>query len=1439
MSRFVQHSLAGRNGSRRATAARYAAALAALLALALLLPGAPQAGAQATKGVTVSPASVTLTEASGDANTVDFTVVLDAVPSGDVTVAVTSGSSAVTVSSSSLTFTTTNWDTAQTVTLTGVDNSVDDGLERDVTITSDPSGADYGSVASETVTATLIDDDTRGVTFSKEAVVLSETASLSDNTATYTVKLDSEPTGSVTVTPVSTDTNAVTVSPSSLTFTTTNYGTAQTVTLTGANDSIAGNVEADVYHTVSGGDYGKTNAASVRVTLLDDDAPALHASAGDVTVTEASGNGNTATYTVRLATQPTGDVTVALASGATGNATVSPSSLTFTTTNWSTAQTVTVTGVDDSTDGDRTTAITHTVSGADYAKITLADVDVTVTDEDAEPSFAASSVSVTFTKGVSGSRALPQAAGNGKTTYSMTIPNTAPDEFSFVAGPPARLYFETKSDTTKTSAAVSLTLTATDADGDTDTVTISVSIRDPFGCAGSTAITGVPGSPNATQQANLAKDCEALLASRDALQGSKTTLNNWSKDKELHTWAQINGQVWNSDFKVNYLDLRSSSATSPKLNGSIPGELANLSGMVTLRLGTNGLTGDIPPELGDLVNLQELTLDLNKLSGPIPPELGNLSNLKRLHLGVEPAASLLGTRNRLTGPIPGSLGRLTKMENLDLTDNPLEGRVPTDLIAFMPKLKVLRISHTSLTGPLPEMQGSGSNISTLDMFSNKLSGALPVGMSAMPSLGTIDLNLNLLTGPIPKEWGSMAGLDRWLILRKNRLTGSIPKELANIDAYGVLLDRNRLTGAIPAEIGNMSGLEYLFLHYNQLSGTLPAGLADMAKLNYLYLGQNRLSGAIPAEYAASGKWPSLSRLWLIGNNFSATLTVTEDAPATLREDGGALTVNLTATVDAGTAWASTWEGSQKKNTAKKNASNTATVDVEVAGSGVEQAVDFNAAAAEITVTPAGSKGPASGTLTLTPVDDNVYESNETVTVTLSGTGAPGFADVALTAAPFTITLVNDDPPPEDNTDPDQYLTLSASPDVFAESGEAGTVTVTATLPADVRSAFPTNVRVSVGASGDSATADADYTSSASSVDIVIPAYAGSASGSFTLTPLDDEIDEGSGEMVTITGSYMSSEWLPATGNVAPAHVGLTDDDGRGVTLSKSSVSVREDGGRDSYSVTLGSQPTGNVTITAQSGDRFAADVSPASLTFTPDDWDTPQTFRVHGVDDNLDNPNDRFTRIEHAASGADYDGVEIGRVAVSVQDDDNATPTPTPTPTPVIIIYHHPTATPTPTLTPTPTATPTPTSTPTPTPTPLPVREMVEQSPGLAPTATPSPTPVCAPPSTPASPPTATPTPGPEGQPAASLTQARPTPTPTASPTPTPTPDPDCPSTPTPTPAPTSTPVPMVPVVEVPDDGGGGLPLPLCLLLLLLLLLLLIALICICCRRRRRQQRVS
>ena len=96
--------------------------------------------------------------------------------------------------------------------------------------------------------------------------------------------------------------------------------------------------------------------------------------------------GDTATFTVVLNTQPTTTVTIDLSSDDTSEGTVSPASLTFTTGNWSIAQTVTVTGVDDNIDdGNQSyTIVTAAATSSDqsYSGLNATDVSVTNTDND-------------------------------------------------------------------------------------------------------------------------------------------------------------------------------------------------------------------------------------------------------------------------------------------------------------------------------------------------------------------------------------------------------------------------------------------------------------------------------------------------------------------------------------------------------------------------------------------------------------------------------------------------------------------------------------------------------------------------------------------------------------------------------------------------------------------------------------------------------------------------------------------------------------------------------------------------------------------------------------------------------------------------------------------------------------------------------------------------
>ena len=331
--------------------------------------------------ITLSQQSFDLTEGANGS----FTVVLNTEPDNNVVIKVSSSDAgAVTVDSSDtgtepgasqdLTFTDANWSQTQAITVAAVDD--DDDGDESVTISVSVQSGPY-SVSGKSLTVTVNDNETGTMTLAPATLEVTE-----GETGTYTVVLGGgRPTGNVTVSINVPDTSVATTSHSSLTFTPQNYDTAQTVTVTGTHDTDSANEDAmNIGHTASGGGFDiTTTPQNVAVTVTDDDTPRLVLDKTELTVNE----GGTGTYTVRLNTQPTGTVQVAVTSAEVTHATVDKSSLTFTTENWNSAQTVTVTGTQDDADlDDESVVITNNASGADYGSVPNATVTVAVTDND-------------------------------------------------------------------------------------------------------------------------------------------------------------------------------------------------------------------------------------------------------------------------------------------------------------------------------------------------------------------------------------------------------------------------------------------------------------------------------------------------------------------------------------------------------------------------------------------------------------------------------------------------------------------------------------------------------------------------------------------------------------------------------------------------------------------------------------------------------------------------------------------------------------------------------------------------------------------------------------------------------------------------------------------------------------------------------------------------
>ncbi|HYO89076.1 MAG TPA: right-handed parallel beta-helix repeat-containing protein, partial [Candidatus Limnocylindrales bacterium] len=336
-----------------------------------------------TAGVTVTPTSGLITTEAGGTDT--FMVVLLSQPTADVSIAVASSdTSEGTAAPTPLTFTSANWNVAQTVTVTGVNDDVDDGnAAYSVTLSATSADGNYNAIVLPSVSVTNTDDDSAGVTVTPTSGLITTEAGGTD---TFTVVLLSQPTADVSIAVASSDTTEGTAAPTPLTFTSANWNVAQTVTVTGVDDALAdGSIVFVVNMTAASADaaYNGISVPSVSVTNQDDDAAGVTVSpSSGLFTTEAGG---TAQFNVMLNSEPTADVTIAVASSDTAEGTAAPTPLTFTSANWNVAQSVTVTGVDDFVDdGDIAYTVTLGISSADttYGAMSLPGVGITNMDDD-------------------------------------------------------------------------------------------------------------------------------------------------------------------------------------------------------------------------------------------------------------------------------------------------------------------------------------------------------------------------------------------------------------------------------------------------------------------------------------------------------------------------------------------------------------------------------------------------------------------------------------------------------------------------------------------------------------------------------------------------------------------------------------------------------------------------------------------------------------------------------------------------------------------------------------------------------------------------------------------------------------------------------------------------------------------------------------------------
>ena len=302
------------------------------------------------------------------------------------------------------------------------------------------------------------------------------------------------------------------------------------------------------------------------------------------------------------------------------------------------------------------------------------------------------------------------------------------------------------------------------------------------------------------------------------------------------------------------------------------------------------------------------------------------------------------------------------------------------------------------------------------------------------------------------------------------------------------------------------------------------------------------------------------------------------------------------------------------------------VTVSVGGGTATSGTDY-AAVSNFTINIPNKASSATGTFTLTPTQDSLLESDETINI--NGHGSH-FSFYAGRGTSMTLTDA-------------QPITLSAIPSRVSEGAPPTQVAVTATATGTVST--PRTVTVSVGDTG-TATSGTDY-AAVSDFDITIPANKTGATNTFTLTPTKDSAGEGD-ETIGVSGSSTGAYVYPTTLTLA--------DTNPAVTLTASPSSISEGAGATSVTVTatasetLATARTVTVSVgdsgTATSGTDYAA-VSDFTITIAANETSGTGTFTLTPTDDTALEGDETI-----GVSGTSAEAAAISHTVLTLTDDD-------------------------------------------------------------------------------------------------------------------------------------------------------------------------------------------
>ena len=229
-------------------------------------------------------------------------------------------------------------------------------------------------------------------------------------------------------------------------------------------------------------------------------------------------------------------------------------------------------------------------------------------------------------------------------------------------------------------------------------------------------------------------------------------------------------------------------------------------------------------------------------------------------------------------------------------------------------------------------------------------------------------------------------------------------------------------------------------------------------------------------------------------------------------------------------------------------------------------------------------------VTITGRDDDVDDGDVMFTIAFSVASGTEMVYAGIDPADASVVNVDDDIA--------GIIVVSAPGPVTSEAGGTATFAVvlgsrpTADVIVTLNSGDPTEGTISV--------ASLTFTPD----DWDIPQY-------FTVTGIDDSVDDGDITYSIVVSAATSED--PLYSGLAPTHGSVIniDDDTAGVTVATiGGLTLTEAGGMATFAVVLDSQPSSEVVIRLGSSDAIGGVVSLATLIFTPENWDTPQTVTL-------------------------------------------------------------------------------------------------------------------------------------------------------------------------------------------------------------------------------------